>query len=362
MGVNWSLLQPVDIGGMFAQGYERGQQMVERERAKSALAAFSANPMDPQAQNALAAVSPEFAMKLAMSKQELAMKQAEKERIGAYFSQPDIGAARKQALQAGEIDVAKELASMDDDTRKRAIDEAKAAAPFAYEALQFKTPEERRAYGQSVAPQLAAIGITPDELANFDWSDAALNGIINIGQTLEQRREMDRVKWHTDPYGGSFPVDYWGRDVREGQPGSGGATARPVGAPPAAPPEATAEMGGIKYVPVPGAKQTSGYRSAADNKRVDGVSNSYHLSDRARDFVPGPGMTMAELHAEMKAANPHLDVINEGDHVHIEPKEGGARSPVLQAEDIRAKAHAAIAKGANPEEVRARAAAMGVSL
>lgn len=227
MAINWSLLQPVDIGGMFAKGYQQGQEMVQRERAKSALAAFSANPTDPAAQNALAQYSPEFAMRLAGQKQELAMKQAERQRLGSYFSEPDPRMARQRALQSGDIDVAKELGSLDEETRKRAIDEAKALAPFAYEAMKFKTPEERRAYGQSIAPQLATIGITPDELANFDWSDASLNGIVNIGQTLDQRREMDRVRWVTDPARGSFPIDYYGRDVRS-TPGSGGGAMSPA--------------------------------------------------------------------------------------------------------------------------------------
>jgi hypothetical protein len=40
----------------------------------------------------------------------------------------------------------------------------------------------------------------------------------------------------------------------------------------------------------------------------------------ARDSVPPPGMSMNEYHRRLQAANPHLDVINEGDHVHMEPK------------------------------------------
>jgi hypothetical protein len=31
-------------------------------------------------------------------------------------------------------------------------------------------------------------------------------------------------------------------------------------------------------------------------------------------------MSMGEYAARLRAANPHLDVINEGDHVHIEPR------------------------------------------
>lgn len=71
---------------------------------------------------------------------------------------------------------------------------------------------------------------------------------------------------------------------------------------------------------VAGETVTSTRRSVAHNTRVGGVANSYHLSGRARDSVPPPGMSMGEYHRRLQAANPHLDVINEGDHIHIEPK------------------------------------------
>jgi hypothetical protein len=38
------------------------------------------------------------------------------------------------------------------------------------------------------------------------------------------------------------------------------------------------------------------------------------------DSVPPKGMSMAAYHARLKALNPGMDVINEGDHVHIEPR------------------------------------------
>jgi len=31
-------------------------------------------------------------------------------------------------------------------------------------------------------------------------------------------------------------------------------------------------------------------------------------------------MSMAAYHAQLKRLNPGLDVINEGDHIHIEPR------------------------------------------
>lgn len=74
---------------------------------------------------------------------------------------------------------------------------------------------------------------------------------------------------------------------------------------------------------VPGVTVTSRQRSAAKNAQVGGVANSYHLTDNARDFVPPKGMTMGQLHAQLKSKfGGKYDVINEGDHVHIEPGPG----------------------------------------
>ncbi len=65
---------------------------------------------------------------------------------------------------------------------------------------------------------------------------------------------------------------------------------------------------------------TSTRRSKAHNARVGGVANSYHLTGQARDSTPPPGMSMGEYYRRLKAANHDKDVINEGDHIHIEPR------------------------------------------
>ena len=75
-----------------------------------------------------------------------------------------------------------------------------------------------------------------------------------------------------------------------------------------------------------GERVTSTYRDPAHNKRVGGVGNSFHMRrDRfgnplARDSVPPPGMGMTEYYRMLRALNPDKDVLNEGDHIHIEPR------------------------------------------
>lgn len=71
---------------------------------------------------------------------------------------------------------------------------------------------------------------------------------------------------------------------------------------------------------VPGINVTSRKRTAAENAAVGGNPNSYHLLGAARDFVPPKGMTVGQLHQKLKSQfGAGYDVINEGDHVHVEP-------------------------------------------
>jgi hypothetical protein len=92
---------------------------------------------------------------------------------------------------------------------------------------------------------------------------------------------------------------------------------------------------------IPNVNVTSRKRTAAENTAVGGVPNSFHRTGAARDFTPPKGMTMEQLHAKIKAQfGDKYDVINEGDHVHIEPgpsigassKPGAELAPAAQQE------------------------------
>ena len=59
---------------------------------------------------------------------------------------------------------------------------------------------------------------------------------------------------------------------------------------------------------------------------VGGVPNSFHTRKGpdgrplARDSVPPAGMSLTQYAAILRRQNPDLDVIQENDHVHMEPK------------------------------------------
>lgn len=78
---------------------------------------------------------------------------------------------------------------------------------------------------------------------------------------------------------------------------------------------------------VPNAGVTSRQRSPAKNASVGGAANSFHLTDDARDFVPGKGMGMRVLYRNLRNAfDSNWDVINENDHVHVEPSKSFKRT------------------------------------
>lgn len=71
---------------------------------------------------------------------------------------------------------------------------------------------------------------------------------------------------------------------------------------------------------IPGIRVTSRKRTPEENARVGGVPNSFHQTDDARDFVPPKGMTMKQLAAALRGKfGSNFDVLDEGDHVHVEP-------------------------------------------
>lgn len=65
---------------------------------------------------------------------------------------------------------------------------------------------------------------------------------------------------------------------------------------------------------------TSTFRSPEHNRRVGGVPNSYHLKGQARDSVPPKGMSMGAYFERLRRLNPLLQVLNEGNHIHMEPR------------------------------------------
>lgn len=200
------------------------------------------------------------------------------------------------------------------------------------------------AFDRFFAPRFKALGEADDEIAEIrqglandpDTTLLALGGGAAQALKYEFRTSGDEVIVF-DPSTGRETGRYRGAKTQTLSPdaelvdipGSGsGEPPAPVSRQPAAPSAQPATAEGVRSVVdrlvKGGARITSGQRSAADNARVGGAKNSYHLSGHAYDIVPPPGMSMGALEQELRSTGVQFaELINEGDHVHVAWPRGG---------------------------------------
>lgn len=107
--------------------------------------------------------------------------------------------------------------------------------------------------------------------------------------------------------------------VEEGLPRTTSRTARPIGG--------SAAAIGARW-----GRVTSTYRSPEHNRRVGGVTNSYHLSGRAIDIARRAGVRHADIEAAYRAAGYQLiESLDEGDHSHFAFGSSGERAFAAKA-------------------------------
>jgi hypothetical protein len=104
----------------------------------------------------------------------------------------DSAGARRAALAAGEFDLIDKLDSMDDAQRKRTLEVTRSIAP-AIASLK-KLPAAMRM--QAAASMLPSRGLTPDQIAALDLSDAGIDAKMGEAMTIteymaNQRDERD---------------------------------------------------------------------------------------------------------------------------------------------------------------------------
>lgn len=307
VSINWGLLgPPSNAGNAFTQGLEQGREVRRQREVQSALSAYAQNPGDERAFSALATAAPQMA----------------------------IGISERRAAAQGEVQQRNVLADV---TTRAASGDATAMQTLAgldpATWRQLNTQQQAKAtQGVEMAGQLArrVASMPPDQQA-AGW-DQAIDGLVAAGfDTFSQYRgqfspqALDRVlaqagelgdvmgiRYQAVPEGGYLQgFDSFGRPIGETQ-----------GEPPAPAPSPTtpAPQGEFQVAGLNGDRVTSRQRSPDRNRAVGGVANSFHLTGQAEDRVPPPGMSMAAYHAELVRMNPDKDVINEGDHIHIEPR------------------------------------------
>lgn len=197
-------------------------------------------------------------------------------------------------------------------------------------------PAQRLAAARQQAPMF---GLDPNtitlEQVSPEFLEAQRMQALGLKDYLANANtEADNQRWQITPYGAIPPVGYRppaqgggsapeyvdqlppGVRPRPNQPSSapavgGGERSQPVGVSFRSSQEADSVITNL----IPGVRVTSGARSPADNRRVGGAPNSFHLQDRARDLVPPAGMTVGQLASRLQQAG--FRVLNEGTHVHV---------------------------------------------
>ena len=98
------------------------------------------------------------------------------------------------------------------------------------------------------------------------------------------------------------------------------------------------DMGSVRQIGSNWGQVTSTYRSPAHNRRVGGVSNSYHLSNRAIDIARRPGVSHWQIAAAYRNAGYSLaESLDEGDHSHFAFGAPKRRAPRAQAQMVEVK-------------------------
>jgi hypothetical protein len=125
-----------------------------------------------------------------------------------------------------------------------------------------------------------------------------------------------------------FGIRELGKQVRSSEPPPAGEWASYSGR--------AVDMADVSRIGARWGQVTSTFRTAAHNRDVGGVPNSYHLRGRAIDIARRPGVSHSQIAAAYRAAGYSLaESLDEGDHSHFAfgpPKTSGQHPQMVIAQ------------------------------
>lgn len=316
--VDWSLARVPDFTGAALAGYAAGRQIGRQKRTDAALQAFSADP-DAGIMQA-EAFDPELGERLRGINRKRQVNEILPRVTRPTQNGIELDSAALNELYAIDPDQAMQISKFVSGARKDQLEQVaehgKIKASAAIQLLKFPAGPEREAAYQRLRPELEARGFAAQDLDAARLDDASLNQDRAFGMTVSELADEARVKWVPIGENGLAAFDAYGNPIGNENP-----YAQPPSSPPTSATGSSDEFKGVQ-----GERVTSTTRSPSKNAAVGGVPNSFHLTGEARDSVPPKGMSMDRYAAELRRLNPDKDVINEGDHVHMEPRTRRANS------------------------------------
>lgn len=196
MAVNWSLGLPQDVGGMFTQGFQHGQQQARERQTDQALTAFAKNPDDAGAVNALMRVNPRLGFQLDQD-QRKSQKEGRVRELAMKAANGDHSVMPELLVEAPEL-----WTKLDKQTQDQTI---KATSFMANAGLQIgQLPETSRpqAWAQYVQ-QAEAAGL--DIPAQYErYSPQAFNAAMAEAGKMGEFLDSQKIEWKSVPLGATF--------------------------------------------------------------------------------------------------------------------------------------------------------------
>ncbi len=342
MAMDWNLLTPLANAPLNAlAAFEHGQAQRKQRDGQNAMTAYAQNPGDMGSLNALAAHDPKFVVE---QKQQMAAQQQagqDRQLIGDALANPD-PQAREMARQRLAYTNHEFYQKLGAEQKAVTDNTMKVIGQTAFQILQM--PEDQQ--GPALQRALQGLSAQGVDVSKIDLSQGPKQTLLSALAMTGQLNDWEKFSQpNYTPVGeGGLAGFQFGQPIQQGgqaqnfgatvQPGQvedgyrfkGGNPADQNAWEPVGQGGQTPASGGFQPRGISGETVTSTYRTPAHNREVGGVSNSFHTrkgpdgKPLARDSVPPRGVTMAAYHAQLKRQNPNLDVINEGDHIHMEPK------------------------------------------
>lgn len=278
--------------------------------------------------------------------------------------------------------VQKYFDGLGEDQRKHESDKWKAAGPLLVQMQQMPYAQ-RHQFMAAAAPALIANGWRPEEIQSFDPTDQNVHALAATAMTVDQVINSNKLDWHPIGENGSFATDQFGNPVGSGNPFAPQTQQAPQTGGTAPGITAKNNPGALR---VPGSTQFQTFATPQDGIKAQEAQITRYMAGGRNTvasiierYAPrqskGGDNTDAQVNNYIKYVAGRIGVsptaplsANQVTSLAgaMREFETGHRPTAPRAhaspDDVRAKAQAAIAAGADPEKVRQRAAALGVTL